>query len=67
MLRDEKVFLLGEDIADLGGGFKVTAGLVDEFGPRPGEKHPYFRGGHRWSGFRSIPDRDEADSRFNLH
>jgi pyruvate/2-oxoglutarate/acetoin dehydrogenase E1 component len=33
MKRDEKVFLLGEDIADLGGGFKVTAGLVEEFGP----------------------------------
>jgi pyruvate/2-oxoglutarate/acetoin dehydrogenase E1 component len=32
MLRDEKVFLLGEDIADLGGGFKVTPGLADEFG-----------------------------------
>jgi len=32
MLRDEKIFLLGEDIADLGGGFKVTAGLADEFG-----------------------------------
>jgi pyruvate/2-oxoglutarate/acetoin dehydrogenase E1 component len=33
MARDERVFCLGEDIATLGGAFKVTAGLLDEFGP----------------------------------
>ena len=33
MLRDESVFCLGEDIAALGGAFKVTSGLLDEFGP----------------------------------
>jgi pyruvate/2-oxoglutarate/acetoin dehydrogenase E1 component len=32
MLRDERVFLLGEDIGVYGGAFKVTDGLVDEFG-----------------------------------
>ena len=32
--RDEKVFLMGEDIADAGGVFKVTEGLLAEFGPR---------------------------------
>jgi pyruvate/2-oxoglutarate/acetoin dehydrogenase E1 component len=32
MSRDERVFLLGEDIAQFGGSYKVTAGLVDEFG-----------------------------------
>jgi acetoin:2,6-dichlorophenolindophenol oxidoreductase subunit beta len=31
---DERVFMLGEDIADAGGAFKTTEGLVDEFGPR---------------------------------
>lgn len=31
--RDERVFLLGEDIADAGGVFKVTLGLLAEFGP----------------------------------
>jgi len=33
MLRDEKVFLIGEDIARYGGAFGCTAGLIDEFGP----------------------------------
>jgi 2-oxoisovalerate dehydrogenase E1 component beta subunit len=32
MRRDEKVFLLGEDIGVYGGAFKVTDGLVGEFG-----------------------------------
>jgi len=33
MRRDESVFLIGEDIALYGGAFKLTKGLVDEFGP----------------------------------
>ncbi len=32
MRRDETVFCLGEDIGVFGGAFKVTAGLVEEFG-----------------------------------
>lgn len=32
MLRDERVFLLGQDIAQYGGAFKVTKGLWEEFG-----------------------------------
>lgn len=32
MRRDPRVFLLGEDIAGYGGAFKVTQGLVEEFG-----------------------------------
>lgn len=32
MLRDETVFLMGEDIGIFGGPFGVTAGLVEEFG-----------------------------------
>jgi pyruvate/2-oxoglutarate/acetoin dehydrogenase E1 component len=32
--HDERVFLLGEDIAEFGGSMKVTLGLLDEFGPR---------------------------------
>ncbi len=32
MRRDERVFLLGEDIAEFGGAFKVTKGFVEEFG-----------------------------------
>jgi len=32
MQRDERVFLLGEDIGVYGGAFKVTDGLISEFG-----------------------------------
>ena len=32
MQRDPNVFLLGEDIGAYGGAFKVTDGLIDEFG-----------------------------------
>jgi 2-oxoisovalerate dehydrogenase E1 component beta subunit len=32
MLRDPKVFLIGEDIGVYGGAFKVTDGLIGEFG-----------------------------------
>jgi 2-oxoisovalerate dehydrogenase E1 component beta subunit len=33
MKKDDRVVMLGEDIAKYGGAFKVTAGLLDEFGP----------------------------------
>lgn len=33
MRRDERVFIMGEDVAEAGTPFKVLAGLVDEFGP----------------------------------
>jgi pyruvate/2-oxoglutarate/acetoin dehydrogenase E1 component len=33
MLRDERVFLFGEDIGRYGGAFGVSFGLLDEFGP----------------------------------
>ncbi len=34
MQRDPNVFLLGEDIGVYGGAFKVTQGMLDEFGDR---------------------------------
>jgi len=34
MQRDPAVFLMGEGIAQRGGSFKVTVGLLDEFGPQ---------------------------------
>jgi len=34
LLNDERVFMLGEDIAEFGGTFKVSLGLLEEFGPR---------------------------------
>ena len=33
MRRDENVFVMGEDVGELGGAFKVTEGLLDAFGP----------------------------------
>ena len=33
MRRDEKVFVMGEDVAITGGVYKATRGLLEEFGP----------------------------------
>lgn len=33
MIRDPLVFLVGEGIGEKGGSYKVTEGLIDEFGP----------------------------------
>ncbi len=33
MRRDEKVFLLGEEVGEYQGAYKITQGLLDEFGP----------------------------------
>src|SRR5271154_7588650 len=32
MRRDENVFVMGEDVGELGGAFKVTEGLLAKFG-----------------------------------
>jgi len=32
MRRDERVFIMGEDVAEYGGAFKVTKGFLQEFG-----------------------------------
>ena len=34
MERDDRVFLLGEDIAAYGGAFRVTEGMLERFGPQ---------------------------------
>jgi len=34
MERDERVFVMGEDVGEFGGAFKVTKGLIERFGPR---------------------------------
>jgi pyruvate dehydrogenase E1 component beta subunit len=33
MRRDEKVFIMGEEVAEYNGAYKVTQGMLDEFGP----------------------------------
>src|ERR687890_2903307 len=34
MRRDEKVFLMGEEVAEYNGAYKISQGMLDEFGPR---------------------------------
>ncbi len=45
MERDERVFLMGEDIAAYGGAFKVTRGFLDHFGDRRVIDTPIAEGG----------------------
>jgi len=45
MRRDERVVLLGQDIAEYGGVFKVTAGFVDEFGKARVRNTPIIESG----------------------
>lgn len=33
MRRDKDVFLLGEEVAEYNGAYKVSQGMLDEFGP----------------------------------
>ena len=47
MRADERVFVLGEDVAE-GGPYTATAGLAEEFGTRARDQHADQRGGdHR--------------------
>ncbi len=34
MRRDETVFLMGEEVAEYQGAYKISQGLLDEFGPK---------------------------------
>ena len=33
MTRDQRVFILGEDVGAYGGAFRVTQGFLEKFGP----------------------------------
>ena len=50
MERDERVFILGEDIGLSGGVFKVTDGLLDKFGEERVLDTPLGRGHHHRGG-----------------
>lgn len=45
MRRDGKVFIMGEDIAEQGGIFGCTRGLIDEFGPERVRNTPISEAG----------------------
>ena len=34
MRRDRRVFLLGEEVAEYNGAYKVSRGMLEEFGPK---------------------------------
>src|ERR1700750_832517 len=34
MRRDDRVFLMGEEVAEYNGAYKVSQGILDEFGPK---------------------------------
>ncbi|ABV73246.1 dihydrolipoamide acetyltransferase [Rickettsia canadensis str. McKiel] len=34
MIRDDKVFIMGEEVAEYQGAYKVTQGLLEQFGPK---------------------------------
>jgi pyruvate/2-oxoglutarate/acetoin dehydrogenase E1 component len=58
MQRDDTVFLMGEEVAVYQGAYKVSRGLLDEFGPMrvvdtrsPSWVLPVSASAPRWSGF----------------
>ncbi len=68
MSRDERVFLLGEDIAVSGGVFKATAGLWEKFGDERVMDSPLSEGiiigasvGASMMGLRPVPEIQFAD------
>ncbi len=50
MRRDKRVFIMGEDIAENAGIFKVTKGLLDEFGHKRVRNTPISEAGFLGSG-----------------
>ena len=68
MERDDRVFILGEDIGPSGGVFKATAGLWDKFGEERVLDTPLAEGiiiaaaiGSSMVGFRPVPEIQFAD------
>ena len=49
MERDDRVFILGEDVGVYGGAFKVTEGMLDRFGERSEERRVGKECRSRWS------------------
>lgn len=68
MRRDERVFIIGEDVGVMGGVFKATKGLYDEFGPDRVIDSPLAEGiivsssiGAAMAGLRPVPEIQFAD------
>jgi len=63
MRRDQRVFIIGEDVGVMGGVFKATKGLYDEFGPERVMDSPLAEGiivssaiGAALAGMRPVPE-----------
>jgi len=63
MRRDERVFIIGEDVGVMGGAFKATKGLYDEFGAERVIDSPLAEGiivssaiGAALAGMRPVPE-----------
>ena len=50
MLRDERVFLMGEDVGAYGGCYAVSKGLMAEFGPERIRDTPLSESGFTGAG-----------------
>jgi len=64
MERDSRVFIIGEDVGKMGGAFKATKGLLDEFGSERVIDSPLAEGviisssiGAALAGMRPVPSR----------
>ncbi len=63
LARDEKVYIIGEDVGVMGGAFKATKGLIEEFGPDRVIDSPLAEGiivsssiGAALAGMRPVPE-----------
>src|SRR5260221_4788917 len=63
MTRDQNVFIIGEDVRVMGGAFKATKGLIEEFGPDRVIDSPLAEGvivsssiGAAMAGMRPVPE-----------
>ncbi len=68
MQRDERVYIIGEDVGAMGGVFKATKGLYEEFGPERVIDSPLAEGiivsssiGAALAGMRPVPEIQFAD------
>jgi 2-oxoisovalerate dehydrogenase E1 component beta subunit len=66
--RDERVYIIGEDVGVMGGVFKATKGLFEEFGPERVIDSPLAEGvivsssiGAAMAGMRPVPEIQFAD------
>ena len=63
MEKDDKVFLMGEDVGHYGGCYAVSKGLLDKFGPERIRDTPLSESGFHRGGYRRVDGRHEADCR----